>query len=85
MRGIAVGDTPMHVASQHGEKEMVAFLLKRGADMLARNQAGQTPFQSGGTNLTDRLRQPLLLLGKKDDDERLCRHYAAPGCKRRRL
>jgi len=45
---------------------MVAFLLKRGADMLARNQAGQTPFQSGAT-LADRLTQPLLLLGKKDD------------------
>jgi hypothetical protein len=39
------GKTPLHLAATAGHKEMVAFLLARGADPTIKNSDGQTPLQ----------------------------------------
>ena len=37
------GSTPLHAAVEDGIPEMIAFLLKKGADVNARDDAGKTP------------------------------------------
>ena len=40
--GGGVGDRALHVAARRGDVEMVAMLLRRGADAAARNARGKT-------------------------------------------
>jgi ankyrin repeat protein len=37
------GNTPLHVASQWGRREVVEMLLAKGADINAKNEEGATP------------------------------------------
>jgi ankyrin repeat protein len=39
----AIGDTPLHSASQWGHSETVKILVSRGADVNARNKFGESP------------------------------------------
>jgi ankyrin repeat protein len=54
--------TVLHVAAQNGEKELVEFLRKRGANPQARNILWETP---GDIAPTDEIRD--LLLAKKPE------------------
>lgn len=38
-----MGNTPMHLAAAHGKAAMIAYLLRQGADPLAKNSAGKIP------------------------------------------
>ena len=40
----ATGDTPLHAAVLHGDVELAALLVQKGADVLASNKKGQTPW-----------------------------------------
>lgn len=42
------GQTPLHIASERGDKEMVRLLLTLGADARIKDQDGQTPVQVAG-------------------------------------
>lgn len=42
----AVGNTPLHLAAQWNEPNMITYLLDRGADINAKNDYGETPFFS---------------------------------------
>ena len=43
-----IGNTPLHLAAQYGNLEMVnALLRKKGADIDAQNKSGDTPSKHG--------------------------------------
>ncbi len=44
--GLAVGTTPLHIAACRGEKDMVEFLLARGADVNVKDNEGATPLHT---------------------------------------
>jgi ankyrin repeat protein len=41
------GKTPLHLAAEHGQTEVVRLLLERGADAHVRDEFGKTPFELG--------------------------------------
>lgn len=63
----AAQETALHHAARSGHKECVQMLLSKGADILARNQHGQTPYDAA-KNLS--IRQLLLPLQLKAEQER---------------
>jgi ankyrin repeat protein len=42
-REVIDGATPLHLASLHGHKQVICFLLEHGADVSAREKSGKTP------------------------------------------
>ncbi|MFA6035609.1 MAG: ankyrin repeat domain-containing protein [Candidatus Micrarchaeia archaeon] len=47
------GNTALHEVARHGKREIAAFLIEHGADLLRKNRAGMTPmdFADNGNNL----------------------------------
>ena len=44
------GETPLHLASQYEEVEVVRMLIERGADVSAQNKEGGTPLHQASQN-----------------------------------
>jgi len=57
----AAGDTPLHYAARNGNKDIVAVLVARGADVLSRNNIRQTPMEVSTSIMVRQFLLPLQL------------------------
>ena len=81
----AFGYTPLHRAAARGDRRMVEFLLRHGADPNARNRMGQTPLhgtaQQGLTFIVESLLEKGADVNATDEDGMTPLHLSAEvGC-----
>ncbi len=74
------GNTPLHVAVQAGDDQIVRVLLQNGADIEAKNSRGETPIEVAASLGSASIMRTLLGKGAKiSDKDALLRHSAWAG------